>query len=318
MRKHGFTRRDFLKTTSSAALAGAFFLAGPTGASGRKPGEKPDEPRGEEFGEKAAERTGEKTRVVLIRDAGVIDDTGNIDPNVIQAMLDTAVAALFQEDHPAKAWRRVVKKEDIVGIKSNVWKYLSTPEALEAAIKGRLMEAGVAEANISIRDRGLLDDEIFLKSTALINVRPLRTHHWSGVGTLLKNYIMFTRTPWDLHGDSCADLATLWKLPLVDGKTRLNILVALTPQFHGVGPHNFAPEYTWPYKGLLVGLDPVAVDTVGVRILVAKRKEHFKEERPLNPPPKHVFLADTRHHLGTADPERIEFVKIGWEEGILV
>jgi hypothetical protein len=129
---------------------------------------------------------------------------------------------------------------------------------------------------------------------------------------------MFTRTPWDHHDDSCADLAKLWKLPMVDGKTRLNILVMLTPQFHGVGPHNFAPEYTWPYKGLIVGLDPVAVDSTGVRILIARRKEHFKEDRPLNPPPKHVFLADTRHHLGTADPDKIELVKIGWEEGILI
>jgi hypothetical protein len=310
MKKHVVTRRDFLKTTSSAALAGAFFLTSPERALGRRPDDQ--------TGDDAGEKSGGKARVVLIRDAGVMDASGNVDANVLQGMLDTAVAALFQEDHPTKAWRRIVKKEDIVGIKSNEWRYLPTPEALEAAIKGRVMEAGVPEANISVRDRGILDDEVFQKATALINVRPLRTHHWSGVGTLLKNYIMFTRTPWDHHDDSCADLAKLWKLPMVDGKTRLNILVMLTPQFHGVGPHNFAPEYTWPYKGLIVGLDPVAVDSTGVRILIARRKEHFKEDRPLNPPPKHVFLADTRHHLGTADPDKIELVKIGWEEGILI
>jgi len=52
------------------------------------------------------------------------------------------------------------------------------------------------------------------------------------------------------------------------------------------------------------------------RIILAKRKEYFGEERPLNPPPKHVFLTDTRHHPGTANPEKIDLVKIGWEEGI--
>jgi hypothetical protein len=129
---------------------------------------------------------------------------------------------------------------------------------------------------------------------------------------------MFVPKPQAYHGDSCADLAKIWKLPQVEGKTRLNILAVLTPQFHGIGPHHFNPKYTWPYKGLLVGLDPVAVDSTGVRVLLAKRREFFEEDRPINPPPKHVFLADTRHGLGTADPNRIELVKIGWEEDILI
>ena len=88
--------------------------------------------------------------------------------------------------------------------------------------------------------------------------------------------------------------------------------------FHGVGPHHFNKNYTWQYKGLLVGFDPVAVDSVGVRILQAKRKEYFKEERPINPPVKHIFLADTRHNLGTADPEKIELIKLGWDEDLLI
>ncbi|KPJ55605.1 MAG: hypothetical protein AMJ42_06545, partial [Deltaproteobacteria bacterium DG_8] len=155
-------------------------------------------------------------------------------------------------------------------------------------------------------------------ATALINVRPLRTHHWSGVGTVIKNYIMFVKNPSSHHPDTCADLATIWKLPLVQGKTRLNILVLFTPLFHGIGPHHFNSKYIWAYKGLLVGLDPVAIDSTGVRILLAKRKEFFGEVRPLNPPPKHVFLADTRYHLGTADPEKIELIKIGWKDGILI
>jgi hypothetical protein len=74
----------------------------------------------------------------------------------------------------------------------------------------------------------------------------------------------------------------------------------------------------WGYGGLLVGFDPVAVDATGVRILSAKRTEYFGEDRPINPPPKHVFLADTRHHLGTADPEKIELIKLGWSDGALI
>ena len=129
---------------------------------------------------------------------------------------------------------------------------------------------------------------------------------------------MFVSQPSSLHGDSCADLATVWNRPEVAGKTRLNILVMITPLFHGVGPHHFNRKYTWSYSGLIVGFDPVAVDSVGVRILMAKRKEYFKEERPLSPPPKHIFLADTRHKLGTADINRIDLVKLGWQDGILI
>ncbi|MGV8137880.1 MAG: hypothetical protein AB2L20_21945 [Mangrovibacterium sp.] len=129
---------------------------------------------------------------------------------------------------------------------------------------------------------------------------------------------MFAEKPSELHPDSCADLASVWNLPNVKGKTRLNILVMFTPQFSSVGPHSFSADYVWSYKGLLIGFDPVAVDSVGLRIIQAKRNDYFKEDRPLNPPAKHIEIADTRHHLGTADPAKIELIKLGWEKELLV
>jgi hypothetical protein len=129
---------------------------------------------------------------------------------------------------------------------------------------------------------------------------------------------MFTPRPSDYHNDSCADLAALWQLPEVKGKTRLNILVMVTPQFHSLGSHHFSKEYIWPYQGLILGFDPVAVDAVGMQIIQARRKEYFKEDRPLNPPAKHIQLADTRHHLGTADFTKIDLVRAGWENGMLI
>ncbi|MEA1896210.1 MAG: hypothetical protein U9N53_00950 [Bacteroidota bacterium] len=76
--------------------------------------------------------------------------------------------------------------------------------------------------------------------------------------------------------------------------------------------------YTWEYKGLLVGFDPVAVDSVGIRILQEKRRDFFDEDRPIKPPVKHIFLADTRHHLGTTDPAKINLIKLGWDKDILI
>lgn len=291
------TRREFLKDTTSAALAGALYLSSPV----------------ELFAQSK-----KKTRVVLIRNKDVLDDHNKPREKVVQQMLDEAVTTLLNEKDIIRAWKEIIKPADIVGIKSNEWGSLPTPPELERAIKQRVIDVGVPEKNIGTNDRGVRKDPLFLNSTALINVRPMRTHHWSGVGSMIKNYIIFVEKPHTYHPDTCADLATIWKMPLIRGKTRLNILVLFTPLFHGIGPHHFSPQYTWAYKGLLVGCDPVAIDSTGVRILLAKRKEFFGEERPLNPPPKHIFLADTRHHLGTADPEKIELIKIGWKDGILI
>lgn len=297
MKRKVCTRREFLKNTTSAALAGALYLGSP---------------------EQLFAQSEKKTRVVLIRNKDVLDVRRRPRESMVLQMLDEAVTTLLNEKDPIHAWKRLIKHTDIVGIKSNEWQFLHTPRELEIAIKKRIMDAGVPDNNIGIRDRGLLGDPLFLNATALINVRPMRTHHWAGVGSLIINYIMFTKEPSAYHPDPCADLALIWKLPLIQGKTRLNILVLFTPLFHGIGPHDFNPQYTWAYNGLLVGFDPVAVDSVGVRILLARRQEYFGEVRPLNPPPKHIFLADTRHHLGTADPEKIDLIKIGWKEDILI
>ena len=105
-----------------------------------------------------------------------------------------------------------------------------------------------------------------MKGTALVNVRPLRTHHWAGVGTCLKNYIQFVPDRPAYHPDGCAALGQIWTLPIVKGKTRLNVLSALTPQFYGRGANFFDRRYVWPYKALIVGTDPVAVDAVGAGV----------------------------------------------------
>lgn len=297
MTERKITRREMLVNTTAFTVGSALFLNGATawGSS--------DSP---------------KSRVVLIRDERLPDYGVKPDPALVREMLNQGLCKLVGEKDPVAAWKKIVQPSDIVGIKTNAWQTLPTPPELEAAIKGELIKTGVAAENISVNDRGIRRDPVFQKATALINTRPMRTHAWSGVGTLIKNYIMFAEKPSDLHPDSCADLATVWGLPSVKGKTRLNILVMFTPQFNSVGPHSFSADYVWSYKGLLLGVDPVAVDSVGLRIIQAKRNDYFKEDRPLNPPAKHIELADSRHHLGTADPSKIELIRLGWDQDILI
>jgi len=259
-----------------------------------------------------------KSKVVLIRHPDVLDENSKINAEIIQQMVDEAVMTLFDEEDPVKAFEKLVKPGEVVGIKSNFWSYLPTPPELEKAIERRLIDVGVEKDDISIDDRGVRKNPVFLKATSLINVRPLRTHYLSGVSGCMKNYIMFARSQSAYHPNSCADLGTLFFLPQVNGKTRLNILCALTPQFHGRGPHHFSRRYVWNYKGIFVSQDPVAVDALGLRLLMAKRREKLGKDREIPPVPRHIEVADVKHGLGISDINRIELIKLGWKKDILI
>jgi len=295
--KKVITRRDFIRTGSCVAMGSMIGFPLLAHSSG-----KPSK----------------KSRVVLIRDQHALDRQGRINPDIIEEMLDKALTTLFDKADLLSVWKQLVKPTDIVGIKSNVWHYLPTPRALEAAIKKRLLGAGVKKENMDADDRGVLRNPVFKQSTALINVRPMRTHHWSGLGTLIKNHIMFVPKPWMYHSNACETLGSIWHLPHVRGKTRLNILVMLTPLFHGIGPHHFSKRHTWHYSGLIVSTDPVAADATGARIIQAKRNAFFGKESPISPPPLHITAAGTRFGLGNSHPDRIQLIRLGWDRDILI
>jgi len=289
------TRRDFLRGTVYTALSTS--LASSV---------------------KKEARAEEKVKVVLVRNEKVTDQQGRINQEILQQMLDQGVSRLLGEEDPIQAWKKVIKPTDIVGIKSNSWSPLPTPAELEAVIQQRVLDVGVPKRSISIDDRGVLDNKVFQSSTALINVHPLRTHFWSGVGGCIKNYIMFTSTPWLYHTDSCSPLASIWSKPIVKRKTRLNILSLIRTQFWSRGAHHFDRRYISEYKGLLIGKDPVALDAVGARLLQLQRIAHLGEDRPIDTQPKHIFVADQKYKLGVSDLNRIEIMKVGWMEGSLI
>jgi len=305
------TRRDFLR---EAACGAAGLALGLPLAAARAQDGAPAAAATDSAGAAGATTS----RVVLVRHPDALDAAGQPNGPVVARMLDEAVCALLDEEEPPAAWRRLLGPEDVLGIKTNAWPKLPTPACLEQAIAERARQAGIPARDIATRDRGVLDDPVFQRATALINARPLRTHHWAGIGGCLKNYIMFVPEPWQWHADSCADLGGLWKLPACHGRTRLNVLVVLTPLFYGIGPHHFDPQHVWPYRGLLVGTDPVALDATGVRLLPEKRRRFFARPPRGGTSSKHVALAETRHGIGVADPERIELVKLGWPDEALI
>jgi len=116
------TRRDFVKVTGCAAMGMAFGL--PVIA---------DEIAKPKF----------QSKVVLVRRQDATDTKGNVNSKVIRQMLGQGITALFDHESPEDCWKQMVRPDDVVGIKSNVWGPLATPPELEQAIQLGLIEAGV-------------------------------------------------------------------------------------------------------------------------------------------------------------------------------
>lgn len=289
------TRRDFVTGTTVGALGASLGLNGSPIAFAEEPGSA-------------------KTTVVLARDERALDDSGKVNAEVVEAVLDRAVARLAGQDDPVKAWSRFIRPEDTVGIKTTVY-MVSTSNEVAAAVRAGARKAGVADERILVGDRGNSPGKK-APVTALINTPSLKAHHMSGIGCAIKNYIVYHANPASLHPRSCAELGAAWQAPAINGKTRLIVVDGLLPMFDK-GPQ-VTPKYRWPYRGLIVGTDPVAVDMVCLRLIQAKRDAHKGESWPVSPPPTSIALADTKYHLGTSNPEDIHLVRLGWSHDMLL
>lgn len=233
---------------------------------------------------------------------------------IVEEMVDTALAEFTGEKDSARAWAKFIKPEDTVGVKFTRcgWMRVHTEQPVIDAIVRRVEEAGVARERIFAQDGGLP----IAKCTALINVPSVKVHTLTGIAVSLKNYINFIPQPSKYHGAESSKLGEIFLLPDVKGKTRLVIVDMLRPYF-GPGPQ-INPLHRWNYGGILVSTDPVAVDTVCLKICQVKRKLFKGEEWPISPPPDSIYSADKIYKLGTCDPAKIKLVKLGWEKDILI
>jgi hypothetical protein len=321
------TRRAFLRDSAVGAAGVLLGAAGcaPSAEAGHLPVARDTLPAG-------------KSKVIVIREQDPETD------DRIDDMLDQAVLVLTGEADSGAAWAQFFKPEDVVGVKINVMMTPTSPVLARSVVRG-IMKAGVAEQNIILWDRdkagyGLqaaterqerfgydeksLSRIVTDKATALVNVPGMKVHWLAGVAIALKNWvgaITNINVPdigvaYSIHGDSCAECASINAIPAIREKCRLIVVDALHPLFHG-GPQ-VNPRYLWPYDGLIVGTDPVAVDTVCMKILEAKRREYKEGDWPISPPPKHLVVAEQKYKLGHANMENIELVKLGRQEGMLI
>ncbi len=145
----------------------------------------------------------------------------------------------------------------------------------------------------------------------VINLPVLKDHSIAGVTIGLKNFFGAIHNPNKYHlnvGDPY--VADVFMLPPIREKVRLTICDAITAEYHG-GP-SYMPQWGWPYNGLIASRDPVALDYTGWQIIEEKRAEKGMQSlAALRREPTYIATAaDSRHRLGTCDPERIELVKV--------
>ena len=286
------TRRDFIRGTVGATLAVS--VLGVPWAHG-------------------SEATEQSSIVTVVRDKNVMDAALKVDSKILKNMLDQTVLQLTGKANIQAAWAELIKPDDIVGLVPTPDLNPTHPELVDAVKMSLIKEMGISEDNIVMAQGGKRKP---MRCTALICMPALKGHWLTGIGTVIKNYILYSGRPSSYHQENSAKLGEIWLIPEVKGKTRLVLVDAIHP-LCDKGPQP-DPRYKWAYNGLLAGTDPVAVETVCLEILNQKRQALRGEPWPITPPPICVEAADKAYGLGTSKMEKINIMHYGWEEDLLL
>lgn len=289
--RRAVTRRDFVRGTAGAAMGVSLFGVGWAEQATRDP---------------------RSATVTLVRDQRALSAGHEVDVGVLREMLAETVTRVTGKANARDAWRALVTPEDLIGLVPTP--HLNpTHQEVVAAVRTALVDAGIPADRIRLAQGGPEKAEA---CTALISLPALKAHWLTGIGTVLKNYIMYSGHPSHYHDENNDRLGEIWLLPHVKGKTRLVLVDALRP-LCDKGPQP-DPRYLWDYKGLIAGTDPVAVEAICLKIITAKREALRGEPWPLSPPPLCVQMADKRYGLGTCKMDEISLERAGWAEGALV
>jgi len=289
-RQTNVTRRDFMRGTVGAALG----VSVARGASG------------------ASTRAARSARVILVRDEQALDARHAVNATVLARMLGDLTMRVTGKPTASDAWRSLVKPQDVVGLVSTDHLNATHPELVDA-VRASVVAAGVTADRVRMAQGG---PDAVRACTALVALPALKAHWLTGIGTVLKNYIMISGAPSNYHDANNVKLGEIWKLEIVAGKTRLVVVDALRP-LCDKGPQP-DPRYMWDYCGLLGGTDPVAVETVCLKIITEKRQALRGEPWPLSPPPLCVAAADETYGLGTSRWSEITLDRVGWVKDALV
>lgn len=279
----------------------------------------------------AAERP--RSRVVDVRSDRVLQGA-SVNPLALETMLARAVQAVTEKADASEAWRTILGDAQKVLLKFNkvCAELLGTSPAVARAILSQLVDAGynpklatIAEVPGPLaRQLGVAPlpegwgDEIpvghdyeplaawLLEADAVINVGFLKTHAIAGMSACCNNLShSVIRRPARWHANGCAPfVGEVVGSPPVASRLKLNIVNALRVVVeNGADAREGDLE---AYGGLLLGRDPVAVDSVALRLLDVLRRRHGIEQA-VNVP---YLGAAGRDGIGRERPADIDRVQL--------
>lgn len=106
---------------------------------------------------------------------------------------------------------------------------------------------------------------------SIINIPLIKDHGQSGFTGALKNHYGSINNAREFHANNCTSpgIPEVNAIPMIQKKQKLIIANALSCVFNG-GPR-WDRKFIWNYGGILIGTDPVAIDTVMLNIINEKR-----------------------------------------------
>ncbi|MDD4052357.1 MAG: DUF362 domain-containing protein [candidate division Zixibacteria bacterium] len=138
-----------------------------------------------------------------------------------------------------------------------------------------------------------------------VNMPILKDHSIAGLSAGMKNMYGAVSNPNKYHGDNCSPYAAdVNNLAPIRTKHRLTIIDAIRVQYDN-GP-GFDPEHLYDYGGLILSVDPVAADRVGLEILEHVRARNKRPSLAEAGREVKYLAAAEKIGLGTADMSRIE------------
>ena len=291
------------------------------------------------------------SRIVISREVRFAAGSAGPDQDAVLRILDRAIQKFYDRDNPTDAWKQLARPGEVVGLKVNclAGRGISTHPQLVDAICERLQQAGIRDiviwdrlnddlesAGFRITEKGtavrclgndttgyepelsvygsvgsLVASNLTRVCDAVINLPVLKDHGITGITGALKNMFGAIHNPNKYHLNAGNPyIADVNMLAPIRQKVRLTICDAFTAQYEG-GPSHM-PQWAWPYNGLIVGRDPVALDYVCWQIIEKKRAEKgIPPLRLVKREPVYIATAaDAQHRLGTCDPGRIRLVEI--------
>ena len=287
------------------------------------------------------------SKVVQTHHAGVWSDKTLV-PNVLRQMLDASITKLTGLNDARSAWAALFRPGERIAIKVNAFSnsIIWTHVPLVKEVTNSLQEAGIPAENITIYDYRTVEltragftvnvdgpgvrctgidgniekDETQVMSKkvnlgsvlkncdALINMPVLKSHMLSGITFAMKNHFGSIFYPDLLHSYDMKEIAALNALVEIKDRTRLIIGDALAANLRYANSFPYWRE-DWIGDSIFMSFDPVAHDTMGLKLLVSELEKDGGNAASLIGMSNPSMAYADELGLGTRHEENIEFIE---------